>query len=117
MNLILTLVFIGSLTPTAYRSVPSQTDSSPFITATGEKVHNRGIAVSQDLLKKNGGPLDYGDLVYIEGVGYKFVFDCMNKRHKNRIDIWKATYREEKEFDSKFKQKKLKVWLIKRSIK
>lgn len=115
MKLVLTLIFIGNLTPTAYRSVPEQTDSTPFHTATGERVHNRGVAVSRDLLKRWGGPLDYGDLLYIEGVGYKFVFDTMNERHKNRIDIWKATHKEEQEFDRKFRGKKLKVYLVRRA--
>lgn len=116
MKLALFAVFLGNLTPTAYRSVPAQTDDTPFITATGERVHNKGVAVSQDLLKKNGGPLEYGDLLYIHGVGYKFVNDCMNKRHKNRLDVWVRNYADEKEFDRKFRGKKLKVWVIKKKL-
>lgn len=115
MNIVLTLVLIGNLTPTAYRSVPEQTDSSPFITATGERVHNRGVAVSRDLLKRWGGKLEYGDLLYIEGVGYKFVFDTMHERHKNRFDVWVPTLQAEKEFDRKFRGKKLKVYLVRRT--
>jgi 3D (Asp-Asp-Asp) domain-containing protein len=112
MKVILLTVLLGSYTPTAYRSVPNQTDSSPHFTATGEKTCGHGIAISQDLLKKNGGPLEYGDTVYIEGIGIKYVFDAMNKRHKNRIDIWVPTYKEEKEFDLKFRNQKLRMWKI-----
>lgn len=106
------LTLIGNLIGTAYRSVPNQTDSSPNFTATGEKTCGHGVAISQDLLKKNGGPLEFGDNIYVDGVGLKIVNDVMNKRHKNRIDIWVATYKEEKEFDLKFGNKKLKVWKV-----
>jgi 3D (Asp-Asp-Asp) domain-containing protein len=54
--------------------------------------------VSQDLLKRNGGPLDYGDLLYVEGLGFRFVNDVMNQRHKRRLDIWVLTAKQEKEF-------------------
>lgn len=106
------MVLIGNLTPTAYQSISSQTDSSPYYTATGERVHNKGVALSRDLLKRWGGPLDYGDLIYIEDIGFKFVFDCMNERHKNRFDVWVSSDKEEKEFDKKFRGRKLKVYKI-----
>lgn len=76
-------------------------------------MHPHGIAVSQDLLKKNGGPLDYGDTIFIEGIGFKTVNDCMASRHKRRLDVWVQTYQNEKEFDVKFRGKKLKVYLVK----
>ena len=96
MNLLLSALLIGNMTITSYRSIPSQTDSSPWITSIGERVHPHGVAVSRDLLAKNGGPLNYGDLVYIEGFGFKVVNDCMHKRHKQSVDMWVATYKEEK---------------------
>lgn len=99
---------------TAYRSVKAQTDSSPWITSIGERVHPHGVAISQDLLKRFGGPLNYGDLIYIEDVGFKIVNDVMNPRHKNRFDIWVATQDKEKEFHRKFKDRKLKIWIIRR---
>ena len=110
MNLILTLVFIGNLTPTAYRSIPEHTDSSPFITSTGERTGRDGIAVSQDLLKSKR--LKYGDWVYLEGIGFKRVFDTMHPRHKNHVDIWLPTLKEEQEFHKKWKGKKVKVYLV-----
>lgn len=108
----LVLILIGNLIGTSYRSVPEQTDASPNFTATGEKTCGHGIAVSLDLLRSHGGPLEFGDDVYIEGIGLKVVNDVMNRRHKQRIDIWVATYKEEKEFDLKFGNKKLKVWKV-----
>lgn len=124
-SLVLSLFFIGNLTATSYRSVTAQTDSSPFHTSTGERVSAYGVAVSQDLLcgacKKlhkrckqpdNMTKLHYGDLLYVQGVGYKFVNDLMNKRHKNRIDIWVPSYKDEKLFHKKYGIKKQKVWRV-----
>lgn len=113
MNLVLISILLGQLTITSYRSVPNQTDDTPFYTSIGEHVHPHGVAVSQDLLKKNGGPLDYGDTLYIEGFGFKVINDCMNKRYTNRIDIWVKTYDEEKKINIKSK----KVWIVKSMIK
>lgn len=109
MNLVLIAVLIGNMTLTSYRSVPEQTDDTPYHTSIGERVSPRGCAVSRDLLKRWGGPLNYGDLIYIEGVGYRFVNDTMNQRHKQHVDIWVETYQEEKTFGVK---KDKKIWLI-----
>jgi 3D (Asp-Asp-Asp) domain-containing protein len=98
MNLAMVIVLLGNLSLTSYRSVPEQTDDSPFHTAIGERVTVRGCAVSRDLLKRWGGPLDYGDLIYIEGVGFRFVNDCMAARHKQAVDIWVEKYEDEKAF-------------------
>jgi 3D (Asp-Asp-Asp) domain-containing protein len=112
MNLLIAAVLIGQLTPTAYRSVPSQTDDTPFHTSIGEHVHPHGVAVSRDLLARWGGPLHYGDMVFVEGVGQKIVNDVMNERHKQRIDIWVNDLEGEKKFHAEFKNKKVRVWLI-----
>src|SRR6185436_5394729 len=112
MKLVLTSILIGHLIGTAYRSVPNQTDDSPYSTATGEHVCAHGIAISQDLLKKNGGTLEFGDVVYIQDIGFKVVNDTMNKRHRGRFDVWVSVYKEEKEFDQKYRNKKLDVWKI-----
>lgn len=111
MNLILIGVLIGSLQITSYRSVPEQTDDSPFITATGERVCKDGVAVSQDLLKSK--TVKYGDWLFIEGIGLKRVNDTMHNRHNNHIDVWVSSLDEEKKFHKKFKGKKVKVWIIK----
>ncbi len=107
-------VVIGSLMTTAYRSVPNQTDASPFVTATGDHVHGYGIAVSQDMLCPGSllrnakirrhrretchlkTKIHYGDIMHVEGVGFKVVNDCMNRRHKRRVDVWVPTYAAEK---------------------
>ena len=115
MKIVLISILIGNMTITSYRSVPEQTDSSPFITATGEHVTPHGVALSRDLLKRWGGPIDYGDYIYIEGHGIKVVNDCMadywcsqyemikgkkrcikKKYIRKHVDIWVKTYKEEK---------------------
>jgi 3D (Asp-Asp-Asp) domain-containing protein len=110
VKLLLATILLGNLTLTSYRSVESQTDSTPFITADGSHVTPYGCALSRDLLKRWGGPVDYGDLVYVEHFGFRVVNDCMAARHKKRIDLWVATYQEEKAINVQ----KRKVWLIRR---
>src|SRR6185436_4601460 len=112
MNLILTIVLIGTMNITAYRSVPNQTDDSPFTTSIGERVHPHGIAVSRNLLKRWGGPLNYGDFVYIQGIGFKVINDTMHERYRDHIDVWVRNYEEEKEFDKEFRNKKVVMWLL-----
>lgn len=113
-ELVLIGVFIGNLTITSYRSVPAQTDNSPFYTSIGERVNNHGIAISQDLLK--AGRIHYGDVVYIDGLGYKIVNDTMNIRMKNSVDVWLETKEQESAFQKKWKSGKVKVWKVKRQI-
>lgn len=122
MDLVLVAIVLGNLTVTSYRSVPEQTDSSPFYTSTGERVKAGGVAVSRDLLcgacrrlhrrclrpdypKK----LHYGDWLYVDGYGFKYINDVMGatsttnvggRRHTrtitNQIDMWVRTPAEEK---------------------
>lgn len=91
--LIETLV-LGQLMVTAYRSVPEQTDDSPFITSIGHRTHPFGCAVSQDLLAS--GKVKYGDFLHIEGVGSCVVNDTTHERHTNLVDKWVETYAQEK---------------------
>ena len=81
---------------TMYHPVEAQCDDTPLITADGSRIHPyqvsewNWIAVSQDLLVKNGGFLNYGDKVYVKGThkdGIYTVRDCMNKRKTFQIDI------------------------------
>ncbi len=84
---------IGTVTVTMYHPVPNQTDSSPYITASGFRLDKKNpkkdriIAISRDLKEK----LDFGDTVILQGIGKwdgeYVVHDVMNKRFKNRIDI------------------------------
>ena len=121
--MILEMMFIGILQITSYRSVPHQTDNSPFITSTGEHVHKNGVAVSRDLLCrlvkdktklhkrtscKHKTALHYGDWIFVEGFGLKQINDVMHHRHSRAIDLWVSTYAEEK----KIQVRKGDVWLV-----
>jgi 3D (Asp-Asp-Asp) domain-containing protein len=111
-KLIIKTIFLGVLQVTSYRSIPRQTKPSGCEwTANGSHVSEIGVAVSQDLLLS--GQIKYGDWVYIEDIGLKQVFDCMNSRHKNRLDVWVRTKDEERKFDKQFGKRKLKIWIIK----
>jgi len=82
---------------TMYQATPYQCDDSPDKTADQTKIpdvdscsHLNWIAVSQDLLWFNDGPIRYGDTVYViagHKTGYYIVHDAMNKRWTNRIDF------------------------------
>lgn len=112
IQLLISSIFIGSLTITAYRSTPQQTDSTPYTTSIGERVTTRGCAISQDMLVQNGGPLAYGDLLYIDNVGFRFINDTMNHRCKKAIDLWVPTKEEERKIDKQFKGSKTRIWVI-----
>lgn len=139
MKLLLASILIGNLTVTSYRSVPSQTDSTPNHTSAfnspWKHVQHGGVALSRDLLCKRcmnlhkrcerpikGTQYHYGDWLYIQGFGMRFVNDCMGaysvtkingKVHKRKIekqiDIWVETYEEEKQVGW---NKNVPTWLI-----
>lgn len=122
MKLALVAVLIGELTVTSYRSVPNQTDSTPYHTSTNVHVEPGGVAVSRDLLcgacrklhrrckhPEYAKKIHYGDWLYVEGYGFRFVNDCMSdtssirvkgkikKRFiRNQIDLWVRSYQQEK---------------------
>ncbi|WP_027178925.1 3D domain-containing protein [Maridesulfovibrio bastinii] len=73
---------------TAYNSFKWQTSDTPFVGAWGDKLKPgiKAIAVSRDLLKKG---LTRGTKVKIEGLkGEYTVLDKMNRRWRNKIDIY-----------------------------
>ena len=117
MTNVLTLILVG-ITLTSYRPVKNQTDDTPYHTSTSDKVHASGIAVSRDMLcpmslskdlriKKHSSltcnipRIHYGDVLYIEGYGFKIVNDCMNKRHKRAVDIFVWTHAEERKIGTR----------------
>lgn len=106
------LILLGMCTLTSYQPVVNQTDSSPCIPANGQYVHTDGVAVSRDLLVRWGGQLDFGDLIYIEDVGWKIVIDVMNKRHKKSIDVLVKDLKNEKLFYRKCRHCKKKVYKL-----
>jgi 3D (Asp-Asp-Asp) domain-containing protein len=75
---------------TAYTSTPGQTDDSPFIAATGKRVHDGMIAA-------NGLP--FGTRIKIPSVYGEKIFvveDRMNRRYGiGRFDVWLDTTRAE----------------------
>ena len=79
------------VTASAYNSLAYQTSSNPHITAFGDSLKPglKYIAVSRDLLK-NG--LSHNTLVKIEGLeGTYLVKDKMNRRFRNKIDLYMGT--------------------------
>lgn len=74
-------------TITAYSSTVDQTNSEPFITASGEWVRD-GIVAANFLPfgTKIRIPECFGDKVFV-------VKDRMNRRYQNRVDVW-TTSRE-----------------------
>jgi len=88
----------AEVTATIYNAVPGQTDDTPLITADGTRLHPRSVnqyrfvAVSRDLLKMNGGFLEYGDYIIVENTNGRYngiwqVKDTMNPRFEDRIDF------------------------------
>lgn len=75
-------------TITAYSSTPEQTDSTPFITASGHPVEN-GIVACNFLAfnTKIKLPELYGDKIFT-------VKDRMAKKNSHKIDIWFPTTEE-----------------------
>ena len=90
-------VIFQQVKATMYHPVEEQCDDTPLITADGSKIDPykvsnwNWIAVSQHMLTRNGGPLNYGDTVYVFGTEHKdgvyVIKDCMNKRKRNQIDF------------------------------
>ena len=86
------------VTMTAYSSHPEQTDSTPRITATGQRVRPGIVAVSEDLLTTQ---LPFGTKVRIVDIrddpgrcgGFNSgtvleVQDVMHERKENQVDVW-----------------------------
>lgn len=81
---------------TAYSSTPEETDSTPFITASGTHVRD-GVAAANFLPigAKFRIPELFGNKVFI-------IEDRMHSRFSNRVDIWFETKKEAKQFGKQF---------------
>jgi 3D (Asp-Asp-Asp) domain-containing protein len=86
------------VTVTAYNSLSSQTDSTPFIAAWGDRVFYGMLAVSRDL---EAAGITRGTVVHLESLGYFIVLDRMHRRKKNQVDIWMRTEQEALSFGRK----------------
>ena len=82
---------------TMYQPVYPQTDMTPNITADGTRIRiskasqYKFVALSRNLLKRWGGPFDYGDFILLKDAGKKDgvyqVRDTMNPKWVNVVDI------------------------------
>ena len=87
---------------TMYQPVYPQTDNTPNITADGTKIRiskaseYKYVALSRNLLKRWGGPFDYGDFILIRGTEHKDgvyqVRDTMNPKWVNVVDILESKH-------------------------
>lgn len=74
-----------TLTVTAYSPRVSETDDTPFSTATNRPVRSGIIAVSRDLFDSGWV---FGRKVYIKSYGIFTIDDLMAKSKRNQIDIF-----------------------------
>jgi len=84
---------------TMYSPTREQCDATPNITADGTRINPkiasnyRYVALSRDLLKRWGGPFDYGEYITVEGTnkgkhdGIWQVRDTMNPKWLKRVDF------------------------------
>lgn len=99
---------------TMYNAVESQCDADPLVTAGMFRINpsraseQKFVAMSRDLLKRWGGPFDYGDSIVVSGSdgkdGTYIVADAMNKRYKNRVDFLETSGTKWYKFN------KIKIW-------
>jgi 3D (Asp-Asp-Asp) domain-containing protein len=97
------------VTATAYSSSTKETDATPYLAAWRNTLNPKvpSIAVSRDLLEIG---LTNGMKVHIKGFKGEFlVLDKMNKRWKNRIDIYMGDNRKKA---LNFGKRKLEVYWI-----
>lgn len=92
---------------TAYNSLPNQTDSTPYITATGTRTRPGVVALSRDLLRM----FPYGSKIMIEDLSGRYnaalrgrvfiVEDTMAARKTNSLDIWMSSRSEAMRFGAR----------------
>ncbi|MEK7564750.1 MAG: hypothetical protein AAB501_00740 [Patescibacteria group bacterium] len=87
---------------TAYSSSIDETDSTPFITASGKKVRDGIVAANfLPMGTKIRIPEMFGNKIFV-------VEDRMARRHAEKVDIWFPTKQEAKTFG----RKKLQIEVI-----
>jgi 3D (Asp-Asp-Asp) domain-containing protein len=76
----------------AYNSLPEQTDSTPFITASGTHVRHGVVAANfLPIGTRVTIPDYYGDQIFV-------VEDRMNARYQNNMDIWMESVADARSF-------------------
>ena len=90
------------VTVTMYHPIYPQTDKTPSITADGTRIRiskaseYKFVALSRNLLKRWGGPFNYGDFILIKGTsdkdGVYQVRDTMNSKWVNVVDILESKH-------------------------
>ena len=85
------VIYGGKVHTTAYNSLVSQCDDTPWITASGTRCREGVIAANH---------LPFGTKVVIQGFGDQIVTveDRMNARYKRRIDIWMRHYSDARRY-------------------
>ncbi|MDQ5952338.1 MAG: hypothetical protein QG626_466 [Patescibacteria group bacterium] len=84
--------YVKTVVASAYNSVPGQTDSTPFITASGTHVRHGVLAANfLPIGTQVTIPDIYGDEIFV-------VEDRMNARYTNNIDIWMESIADAKQF-------------------
>lgn len=103
---------LNNISITSYNNEPKQTDSTPNIMASNRLVYEGAVAISPDLKSKY--KLKYGDLIYIHTLQrYYVIEDLMNKRFKNRIDIF--SFDKKWSLNLHLKNQKVVIYKINRS--
>ena len=95
---------------TMYQPTYYQTDSDPDVTADGTKIRiskaseYKFVALSRNLLKRWGGPFDYGDFILLKGAdkknGVYQVRDTMNPKWVNVVDILESKHVEPYKYEN-----------------
>lgn len=84
--------YVMTVAATAYNSLPNQTDSTPFITASGTHVRPGVLAANfLPIGTKIKIPEYFGDQIFT-------VEDRMNPRYHKRIDVWMESIVDAREF-------------------
>jgi 3D (Asp-Asp-Asp) domain-containing protein len=82
----------------AYTPRKIECDDDPYITASGVRVREGGVAVSRDLFWAGW---TYGKKVYVDQLGIFTITDVMNERWTDRIDVFMWNLRQAKQFGVK----------------
>ncbi len=89
---------VKEITVTAYSPSVAEYDADPHVTASMVKVRPGIVAVSRDLFDQGWV---FGKKVYVKGHGVFEIADLMNKRHKERVDIFFPNADEARRFGIK----------------